>query len=694
MVGHRTRDRGALARSSALAVALTASLSAGCFVDGGQSSTSTDASESSTVEGATAVGSAGGETTSVTTAETTSAGTSVETSAGTTAAPDNTDPIAGDDAYQTNFEVSLVQDSLEGLLQNDEDPDGDPIVVALPNAGQPDEGQLESASGGLVELEENGAFSYTPAVNFWGCDSFGYTIVDNRGGQGSALVSLRVAPPANSSLARVAQGNGGFALNGAQGNDAAGASLGFVGDMNRDGLDDLLIGAPSGGLSQRDEAYVVFGTAETELIELAEVASGGDPRGFEFYDTTGMALYASLAGYSVSGVGDLNGDGAPEVLVGAPADEWEVGVFQTGIAFLLYGKPDGQPIYSNDLVDDPALGFRLNGELAEDRAGRAVGAVADMNGDGIGELLIGASRPLNPGRERVYVVFGAPESADVLLEEVADDADDRGFEVYNIDGDDQHGDAVAGAPDISGDGVPDLLIGSPDADPDNLDSAGRVYLVHGKPDGQSVDVFDLHLGVGGGLTINGESPGDHAGRSVGVIDDLDGDGLPEILVGAPDNDVGGAQSAGRVYVVFGTGSEQPLELADVAGGQGGFVINGVSANEQAGWSVTSVADFSGDGLPEIVLGAPGASGAGVDSGRVYVVYGKSDTVPVELANVVQGQGGFALDGETAGAFAGYSVAAPGDVNGDGQPDLLIGSYGYAAGGALSGRVYVVHLPAC
>jgi Ca2+-binding RTX toxin-like protein len=142
-------------------------------------------------------------------------------------------------------------------------------------------------------------------------------------------------------------------------------------------------------------------------------------------------------------------------------------------------------------------------------------------------------------------------------------------------------------------------------------------------------------------------------------------------------------------VVFGKSGGAKVDLTDVENGSGGFVINGVAADDRAGGSVSSAGDVNGDGLADILVGAKNDDPNGADSGAAFVVYGKNSTGRVELSDVDNGTGGFAIRGVGAGDQAGVSVSAAGDLNGDGVGDLIVGAYHDEPNGADSGAAFVI-----
>jgi hypothetical protein len=199
----------------------------------------------------------------------------------------------------------------------------------------------------------------------------------------------------------------------------------------------------------------------------------------------------------------------------------------------------------------------------------------------------------------------------------------------------------------------------------------------------AVELSDVAAG-NGGFVINGANVNDFSGATVTGAGDVNGDGIPDIAVGAYAADPGGLSSAGQTYVIFGKTGGQAVELTDIIAGNGGFVINGIGASEYAGL-VSRAGDVNGDGLSDLIIGAFRARVNGLtQAGSAYVVFGKANGTPVELSSVVAGNGGFAMQGESAFDAVGFSVSAAGDINGDGLDDLFIGS-GYYEGYVVFGK---------
>ncbi len=495
--------------------------------------------------------------------------------------------------------------------------------------------------------------------------------------------TAHASPPIE--LSDVAAGTGGFVINGIDPGDWSGIGVSGAGDVNGDGLADLIVGTrnvdPVRGLGD-GESYVVFGKADGAVVELADVTAG----------TGGFVIIGTrrddIAFRSVSGAGDVNGDGLADLIVGAPTNN------PGGASYVVFGKADGAAVELSDNTAIDPRGFVINGIGVRDFFGGSVSGAGDVNGDGFADLIVGAFAAA-PGGDRAagksYVVFGKANGAAVELSDVA--AGTGGFVINGIDMDDFSGGNVSGAGDVNGDGLADLIVGARTADPGGDSGAGESYVVFGKTDGTAVELSDIAAGTGG-FVINGIDMDDFSGRGVSGAGDVNGDGLADLIVGATGADPGGDSAAGESYVVFGKGNGAAVELSDVAGGTGGFVINGIDPSDRSGRSVSGAGDVNGDGLADLIVGAYRAdSGGAIDAGESYVVFGKTDGTAVELSAVASGTGGFVMNGIGPGDRSGLSLSGAGDVNGDGLADLIVGApFAHPGGANDAGESYVVFSP--
>lgn len=322
-----------------------------------------------------------------------------------------------------------------------------------------------------------------------------------------------------------------------------GSSVAAAGDVNGDGIPDVIVGTPHHVVDPEGEpmfsvgrTFVFSGATDTVLLTLDNPTPEENAR----------------AGISVVSLGDVNSDGVPDILAGAPGQN--IGdLADVGVAYL-YSGADGSLIRT---LNHPDQG----GAEVNARFGSAVANAGDIDGDGVSDALIGA-----PGRGEAFVFSG---KTGVLIFTILSPATEKLS---------SFGSAVAGGKDLDNDGTPDFAVGAPLL----KSSQGKVFLFRGT-DGTLI------------RKVRTATPQRFSkfGASISLIDDVTGDGRPDVFVGAPDQDVSGLINAGEAFIFNGA--------------RGTLFQSYTSETPQAfagfGLAATAV-DFDGDGTPAPVIGVP------------------------------------------------------------------------------------------
>jgi hypothetical protein len=254
----------------------------------------------------------------------------------------------------------------------------------------------------------------------------------------------------------------------------------------------------------------------------------------------------------------------------------------------------------------------------------------------------------------------------------------------DLDAFDGFGGSVAGVGDVDGNGTPDLLVGAGNDDSQNPQT-GAAWLLELQADGSVSGHVKISNAVGGFL---GQlSPFDHFGRSVALLGDVDGDGIPDMAVGAARDDDGGFQ-AGAVWILFMTADGTVRDQTKISGSSAGFGSN-LSALDLFGTSVAPLGDIDGDTVPDLAVGAPGDSQAALRGGAVWTLLLNDDGTVKASHKITSGVGGFV---DPLGLFAafGVSVATLGDLSSNGTTELAVGATG-AQG--FKGAVWILSLDA-
>jgi hypothetical protein len=543
-------------------------------------------------------------------------------------------------------------------------------------------------------------------------------------------------------LSRLAVRGEGYRICGGHAFDQAG-SVAAAGDVNGDGLSDILVGAKRQSINldaHEGVAYVIFSRAGPAVdIDLAAFVTS---------NTMGFRVLGSQTsewfGTSLSTAGDFNHDGFDDLLFGSPT--YASSASLCGVAYVLYGHAAAQRAFSDVTpaisLDPLESGFRILGDPQwDDQVGSAVAAAGDVNGDGVDDIIVGASGVTVHGREQtgaVYVLFGRQGVTQHILLQSFVSGPAVGFRIFGAAEFYYFGGSVGLAGDVNGDGYADLIAGAGNADVPGLGRAGAIYVVYLPLRAQ--DIFLSAFNSSAGFKVIGAHESD--GLSVGCgVGDVNGDGLSDIAVGAPAALVPGRDRPGAAYLINGfmvdhpvltkepsvlpsavptaapsplptkqptasTGTSAPPSAAPSVGLVPSIDLDGFSPGDHRpvfraigsegdalfGRTVASAGDFNGDGVEDIMFGEPfyGAD----DRGRVYLLLGTRNMrfADFDAATFESGPHGLILEGAEWQEEVGSSLAGLGDVNGDELDDIAIGAPGGTSPttGDGAGGVYVIY----
>ena len=320
----------------------------------------------------------------------------------------------------------------------------------------------------------------------------------------------------------------------------------------------------------------------------------------------------------------------------------------------------------------------------DDGFGSAVTSLGDFDGDDITDIVVGARRDDDGGTNAGAVWLVRLNEIGSVKEQSKISASSGNF-TGTLDAGDQFGAAVASLGDLNGDGVGDLIVGAP-YDDDGGEDAGAVWILFLQADG-SIQSQQKISATSGGFT-GALDDDDHFGIAVSATEDLDGDGVVDVAVAASQDDDGGTDR-GAVWILFlhvnGT-VKSHQKISDYYGNFSGTLFNG----DRFGTSLAFIGDLDGDETSDLAVGAAGDDDGGTDRGAVWILNLHPTGLVKSYREIGFGEADFKGVLEDGDAF-GSSVAAAGDLNGDGFGDLLVGASGDDDGGSNNGAVWALFL---
>lgn len=475
--------------------------------------------------------------------------------------------------------------------------------------------------------------------------------------------------------------NLGIIVEGVESNAYLGYAVSGAGDFNKDGYDDVITGARGCGVGGC--AYIIKGGSP--------VSGTFNTTSFEGYTINGPSVSGGSFGAAVAGASDVNNDGYSDVIVGAPGNAGANIISNSGVAYVIFGGDNFPQVFNLDSLFSTLNGdngFYIYGQ-ENDQIGWQVNFVGDINNDNYEDIIVSSRNGA-----RVYGIYGkssfssvvnlanSPESYGFLIEDASRNWGSDGPFFYSI----------AGVGDVNNDGYGDIVIGNPEYNNDR----GIAYLIYGSNDLLSTFNYTSFKGV----KLQGDiSQSSYVGFSVGGAGDINGDGTDDFMVGSPLLDAP-YNAQGAIYVVYGSNDlSNDIDLRYLNGTHGFTIIGNNYEDAAAGLSLSKLGDLNKDGLNDILISTyyPKCdSYFAASRGTNYILYGNNSFPANFYLDSVSHKNGLIIDGplrtiDNIDDFAVFPTSSAGDINGDGYPDIVVGSPFEETNHNKAGRTFIAFL---
>ena len=428
----------------------------------------------------------------------------------------------------------------------------------------------------------------------------------------------------------------------------------------------------------RNFKFVLAAIIAMPCLAATSISSIPGTRGVRVVGQAGEALGA----HNITALGDINGDGRADFALGAPG-AGRPGATFVGAAYVFFGRDGVLPELDTAILNG-VNGFKITATTlpAGSQVGGFTTGVGDVNNDGVADLLIGSASGVG-GLGKAYLIFGKPVGQSFPASIDVASLGSAGVVFSGASTSDYFGfSSVSGGGDLNGDGIEDIAIGSGNFG--NLN--GIVHLIFGRTTWPATIAVGTEPGTSV-ITFTHQTANDQVGSYVSIGNDINNDGRAELFINANGADaVGNSGEQGKLYVVFGRPANAPFASTQNLGsldGSNGFQMVGTAPAGAFGFPCVPLGDFNGDGVGDFAASSAPAGGAG----SVVLIYGKANWDAVNSISSLDGTNGTRFVGEANSAAAGAYLAAPGDINGDGKDDLIVGAPG---ANSNAGKIYVIY----